>query len=145
MTDIPKNYAPAADLLKGGTILVTGALVATSAVFGAEAPRPTAAPPDAPAGTRVVAPDGLGVAFASWDAAGEHRVALSRDGGRSWAPSVPMSYEIPLRAGTLLPGRAAPEIPDSLRAREGDRLAIVQFETRGVEAYRRVADAFGLS
>src|SRR5262245_1243069 len=85
-----------------------------------------AAPREAPASTRVVHVEPGGVAIASWDAGGEHRVALSRDGGRTWRPSEPMNYDIPLRAGRLTPGLRAPFVRQGLRAPQDNRLFIVQ-------------------
>lgn len=104
-------------------------------------------PPDAPEAARVVTLPDLGVAFASWDAPGpagiEHRVALSKDGGATWAPSDAMSYAIPLRAGRLVPGVTAPSVPENLRSRPGDRLFIVQLETKGLPELRRAVESAG--
>lgn len=103
-----------------------------------------AAPPrEAPAAARVLQVEPGGVAIASWDVPGEHRVALSRDGGRTWRPSEAMSYEIPLRAGRLTPGLRTPPVPPALRAAPDNRLFIVQLESKGLAELRRSLRARG--
>ncbi len=94
----------------------------------------------------VLVPD-AGVLFATWDETSrgrsEHRGSVSLDGGSRWSRPRLLRYDIPLRAGTLVPGASAPPLPAELRARPGDRLFVVQFETMGLEAWRRILSRLG--
>ncbi len=96
----------------------------------------------------VVELPGWGVAFAEWDAVGvrgwEHRVAVSADGGTTWAPSESMSYEIPLRVGRLVPGVLSPPLSNALQATASSRLFIVQLRTKGLPAWQRALEGMGV-
>jgi hypothetical protein len=94
------------------------------------------------AGERAVDVAAAGVVFAAWDETfgdrTDHRVTISLDRGASWSPPRVMNYAIPLRVGRLIPGVGVPDIPDPFRAGADDPLYIVQFETTGLEAWRRM-------
>lgn len=93
------------------------------------------------------APD-ADVLFAAWDevqtSGSKHFVSLSLDLGESWKRPQALTYDILLRAGRLHPGIDEPALPARLRSAPVEQLFIVQFETGGVEAWRRVLARLGV-
>jgi len=100
-------------------------------------------PREAPPAARVLSVEAAGATIASWDEGGEHLVAISLDGGATWGPSEAMHYDIPLRAGLLRPGLSAPEVPAAMTPPPGNRLFVVQLETKGLAGLRRALAGLG--
>ncbi|HEX6851115.1 MAG TPA: S8 family serine peptidase [Candidatus Polarisedimenticolaceae bacterium] len=92
---------------------------------------------------RVVEVPDAGIRYAVWSESGERFVAFSRDGGASWTRPRAMDLSIPLRFARLLPGEDVPAAPAGFSSRAGNRLYLVQFETPGLEAYRRILRDLG--
>jgi hypothetical protein len=92
---------------------------------------------------RVVRPEVGGVVFSTWNQDGQRWTAVSKDGGTTWTEPRRMLDEIPLQAGVLVPNRMAPPAPKSLRAGEGNRVYLVQFETQSLAAWRARLEELG--
>jgi hypothetical protein len=98
---------------------------------------------------RVVAVPGSAAAVVLWDEVpadggeAEAWYAASLDGA-AFAPAQPARHGLMLKRARFDPGRGAgPALDESLRARAGSTLRIVQFETPPLEAYRAAVEAAG--
>jgi len=85
---------------------------------------------------RVVQPDLGGVVFSTWSQNGQRWTAISKDGGETWTQPRVMLNRIPLQAGVVVPNQSSPPVPKSLKAGEGNRVFLVQFETQSLAAWR---------
>ena len=98
-------------------------------------------------GERLVHVPDAGVLFSSWDeaanGASEHYVSITLDAGGTWSRPQALTFQIPLRAGLIVPGEAVPRLIPELAGAHSDRLFIVQFETTGLEAWRRMIRSLG--
>ena len=106
---------------------------------------------------RVVRVPDAEVLFAAWDevaasasgagaaaAPSVHRVSLSLDRGATWSRPAALTFDILLQSGRLVPGVSSPSLPEGLLATDFARVFIVQFETTGLEAWRRLLGRLGV-
>ncbi|MEX1310813.1 MAG: S8 family serine peptidase [Candidatus Sulfomarinibacteraceae bacterium] len=92
---------------------------------------------------RIVRPGVGEVVFSTWSQDGQRWTAVSKDGGTTWAQPRSMNDEIPLQAGVIVPNLMAPPVPKSLKAGEGNRVYLVQFETQSLAAWRARLEELG--
>ena len=120
-------------------LVAVGCLTMVSFVGAADGP----VEPNQRESYRVVRPDVGGVVFSTWNQDGQRWTAVSKDGGSTWTQPRRMLDEIPLQAGVIVPNTMAPPVPKSLRAGEGNRVYLVQFETQSLAAWRARLEELG--
>jgi hypothetical protein len=112
-------------------------LVAIAATLVAAAGTAVADSADRPGGDHgFMRAEAAGVVWESRTEGARRVVTISEDGGRTWSEPRTAPDAIPLQAGMIVPGVAAPAVPKSLAGSEGNRVFLVQFETRSLSVWR---------
>jgi len=88
------------------------------------------------------------VVWASWNegaaGAAERFTAISKDAGATWGRARRIRFDIPLKAGVLVPGENELTPGEAFAARAGATLQIVQFHTQSLVPWRAELEKIGV-